>query len=108
MQTVLLGMLTGRGVADQLASTTYYSARSGAGVFAAGTTYWTCDLTDACPDQQAPTATQDAVRAMTLDVLRGFAVPRFGRTHPSVRALPNSLVAARLRLPAAAVGRYAG
>jgi hypothetical protein len=106
LQTVLLGLLTRPGYADQLVSTTYYSARSGAGVFAAGTTYWTCDLTDACPDVVAPMGTQDVVRAMTLDVLRAFATPRFGRTHPSAHAVPRDIATARAQLPPAAVGRY--
>ena len=106
LQTVLLGLLTRPGYVDQLVSTTYYSSRSGAGVFAAGTTYWTCDLTNACPDSVAPLATQDVVRAMTLDVLRGFAKPRFGRSHPSTHAVPRDMTTARAQLQPAAIGRY--
>ena len=106
LQTVLLGVLERHGYPDQLVSTTYYTAQSGAAVFAAGTTYWACDLTDACPDHVAPRSTQQTVRAMTLDVVRGFSSPEFGRQHPSVRAVPNDVAAARAAVAPAAVGQY--
>jgi len=106
LQTVLLGVLERHGSPDQLVSTTYYTAQSGAAVFAAGTTYWACDLTDACPDHVAPRSTQQTVRAMTLDVVRGFSRPDFGRLHPSVRAVPDDVAAARAAVAPAAVGQY--
>ncbi len=106
LQAVLVGVLTRAGQRDEPVSTTYYSAPSGSAVFAAGTTYWTCDLTDACPDSVVPAATATVVRTMTLNVLRAFSSPRFGRRSPSVRAIPASIVGLRASLPPAAIGTY--
>jgi len=106
LQTVLLGVLERHGSPDQLVSTTYYTAQSGAAVFAAGTTYWACDLTDACPDNVAPRSTQQTVRAMTLDVIAGFLSPQFGRLNPSVRDVPRDVASARAAVTPAAVGQY--
>jgi len=106
LQTVLLGVLRHRGSPDVAASTTYYTSGSGAAVFSAGTTYWTCDLTGACPAASAPPAVAQVVRAMTADVLRGFATAGFGRRHPSSAQGPTSLAQALRVLRPSAVGTY--
>jgi len=58
----------------------YYSAWSGAGVFATGTIFWICSLDGTCP-QTARVA--PAVRAITLNVLEAFAAGPAGVDHPS-------------------------
>ena len=63
-----------------MAHTSYYSASSGAGVFASGTIWWVCALeAQFCsrPENVAP------VRAATGNVLRVFAQGPAGTTHPS-------------------------
>lgn len=76
----------------------YYSAPSGAGVFSAGTTYWTCGLDSTCPRWDTPAHTRVALQQITLNLLRAFAVPRAGRLHPSVATpyLTPTQLAARL------------
>ncbi|HEX8972674.1 N,N-dimethylformamidase beta subunit family domain-containing protein, partial [Oryzihumus sp.] len=67
-----------------LATAGYHSAASGAGVFAAGTTYWSCDLDATCPNGPVPAATVAALDRITLNLLTAFATPRAGARHPSV------------------------
>jgi hypothetical protein len=62
----------------------YYNAPSGAGIFAAGTTYWVCGLASACPGSPTPAATSLALQRITLNLINAFAVPRAGALHPSV------------------------
>jgi hypothetical protein len=106
LQTVLMGVLHQAGRRDQPVSTTYYTAPSGAAVFSAGTTFWTCDLTDSCPTTGTPPAVAAVVRALTLDVLRGFAHRGFGAAHPSSPDAPTSVADAVARLSPAATGTY--
>jgi hypothetical protein len=67
-----------------LATAGYHSAASGAGVFAAGTTYWSCDLDATCPNGPVPAATVAALDRITVNLLTAFATPRAGARHPSV------------------------
>lgn len=62
----------------------YYDAPSGAGVFAAGTTYWVCNLDSSCPMGLTPRATSLAIQRITLNLVTAFAVPGAGRINPSV------------------------
>jgi hypothetical protein len=59
--------------------TAYRATTSGAGVFASGSIDWSCGLDGTCP--KVPRS--DLVRAVTANVLRAFALPRAGITHPS-------------------------
>jgi hypothetical protein len=70
------------------ADVTYYTAPSGAGVFASGTNWWISKLSP--PGPGVPH--EPAVIAMTLNVLRVFGSGPAGRSHPSVanwRRLPG-------------------
>jgi hypothetical protein len=72
--------LTCRGKAD-FGDMTYYSAPSGAGVFASGSIHWICSITALCP------TTSDAarvVRQITQNVLITFAAGPAGAVHPSI------------------------
>jgi hypothetical protein len=107
LQVIAGGVLTRRGFRTEPVTTTYYSAPSGAGVFAAGITYWTCNLNDACPPGLgAASATRFEVRALTANLLADFGQPRFGSTHPSKRFVPVSTEALQKMLPPKAIGRY--
>ncbi|MFD2416805.1 N,N-dimethylformamidase beta subunit family domain-containing protein [Amycolatopsis pigmentata] len=65
------------------ADTTYYSVPGGAGVFAAGTQYWICALGPHCtPDHDDATA-GEAIRAITLRLLRAYAAGPAGHDHPA-------------------------
>ena len=66
----------------------YYTATSGAGIFAAGTTFWVCDLDRTCPKEKVPATTSLAVRLITSNLLKDFAHPRAGLVHPSVATSP--------------------
>ena len=59
--------------------TAYRATPSGAGVFASGTIDWSCGLDGTCP--KVPRS--DLVRSVTANVLRAFALPHAGTTHPS-------------------------
>ena len=107
LQVIAGGVLMRRGFRTEPVTTTYYSAPSGAAVFAAGITYWTCNLNDACPPGLgAASATRFEVRALTANLLEAFGRPRFGFTHPSTRFVPASTGALQKLLPSKAVGRY--
>jgi hypothetical protein len=55
------------------ADTTYYTARSGAGVFDAGTGSWVCQLARVCAEHRRSPVTARVVRAVTVRLLRAFA-----------------------------------
>ena len=76
----------------------YYAAPSGAGVFAAGTTYWVCELDGSCPLERVPSATSALVNRLTLNLLTAFGEARFGLRHPShaVPYLPSTVLALTL------------
>jgi hypothetical protein len=65
---------------------TYYTAPSGAGVFATGTFAWEKRLGEACPEGQI-VGVDCQVRAITLNVLEAFAAGPAGRAHPSTNNL---------------------
>ena len=61
----------------------YYTARSGAGVFTAGTLRWTCALVGRCRPYDLGDRTRRFARMVTLRVLRVFAAGPAGRRHPA-------------------------
>jgi hypothetical protein len=65
------------------ADTTYYTAQSGAGVFNAATSSWVCQLSRACAKTRRSPVTARIVRAVTVNLLRGFASGPAGQHHPS-------------------------
>ncbi|HLG92917.1 MAG TPA: hypothetical protein VKY15_08070, partial [Acidimicrobiales bacterium] len=70
------------------ADMTYYSAPSGAGVFATGTNVWVAALADSCPAQPCSAA---FARQVTANMLAAFGRGPAGLAHPSVpnwRQLP--------------------
>jgi hypothetical protein len=62
---------------------TYYTAPSGAGVFATGTNWWISKLTLPCDLFVNPCVT-DVVSRVTVNLLAVFGAGPAGRTHPSV------------------------
>jgi hypothetical protein len=68
------------GAHHELARVSYYSAPSGAGVFAAVTNHWVCAL-DA--HDCSVSANITPIRVATINVLAAFAAGPAGRTHPS-------------------------
>lgn len=65
----------------------YYTVRSGAGVFSAGTTYWPCQLRNLCHEMAVDPTTRTILERMTENILRTFATGPAGTPHPS-RPLP--------------------
>jgi hypothetical protein len=63
------------------ADTSYYVARSGAGVFDAGTIAWSCAVGTNC--QPVSRRTHRVVRTVTDNLLRAFAQGPAGRAHPA-------------------------
>ncbi len=76
--------VTCRGVSSY-ADMTYYTAPSGAGVFATGTLWWIRHLTQPCPD--ATVSADCQMRRVTENILRAFADGPAGREHPSTSNL---------------------
>ena len=72
--------LTCRGKSD-FADMAYYSAASGAGVFASGSIHWICSIDGLCPTTNEAAA---VVRQVTANVLTAFAAGPTGAAHPSV------------------------
>jgi hypothetical protein len=60
----------------------YYTVRSGAGVFTAGTLRWGCALVDLCDRPLGP-ATRDFARRVTENLFRAFAQGPVGLRHPA-------------------------
>jgi hypothetical protein len=107
LQVVGLGVLDGlRG--PVFASMNYATNPSGAGVFATGSTYWPCAMTDSCPGQSVPPEASAAARALTGNLIRAFAQPRAGATNPSQPWTPGPVASVRATLPDGALGRYHG
>jgi hypothetical protein len=75
--------LTCRGKPD-FADMAYYSAPSGAGVFASGSIHWICSIDGLCPTTPEAAA---VVRQVTVNVLTAFALGPAGASHPSVSNL---------------------
>jgi hypothetical protein len=65
------------------ANSAYYTAPSGAGVFATGTLRWTCALDGHCSPCWLPARTVRFVRHVTSTVLTAFATGPAGRQHPA-------------------------
>jgi hypothetical protein len=65
------------------ADTTYYTARSGAGVFNAATSSWVCQLSRGCANTRRSEVTARVVRTVTVNLLRVFASGPAGQRHPS-------------------------
>jgi N,N-dimethylformamidase beta subunit-like, C-terminal len=105
LTVVAVGVLRGDH-GDVTASTSYYVAPSGAGVFAAGSTDWACGLLEQCFDQAVPAATASALRALTWNVVLAFAQPQAGNTHPSVPGVSPPAATLLTRLDPEAVGTY--
>ena len=70
-----------RGVVTSTQSV-YYTTRSGAGVFTAGTLRWGCALVDRC-ERPLGEETSRFVRIVTGNLLRGFAAGPVGSRHPA-------------------------
>jgi hypothetical protein len=83
---------SGTGVA--FADTTYYVARSGAGVFDAGTIAWACAITDSCATPVSP-RTESVTRRVTDNLLRAFAAGPAGTRYPARDNLAALGIAAR-------------
>ena len=64
------------------AQSVYYTTRSGAGVFNAGTLRWGCALVDRC-EHPLGARTRDFVRKVTDNLLRMYAAGPVGRVHPA-------------------------
>jgi hypothetical protein len=60
----------------------YYTTRSGAGVFTAGTLRWDCALVDRC-DHPLGGHVQRFVQNVTANLLRAYAEGPVGTTHPA-------------------------
>jgi len=105
VQTIFEGVFSGWPAGGYRSMTvSYYSAKSGAGVFNAGSTYWACTLMDACPLVAAPARTMDVVRAVTLTVVTAFEHPRAGAAHPSAPQPPTPEAAMATLMGASNVG----
>ena len=71
-----------RGVTTS-AQSTYYTTRSGAGVFAAGTLLWTCAIKSGCDQTGSSRRTARFTQRVTDNLLRAFARGPVGRRHPA-------------------------
>jgi len=109
MQVVLHGVATvANSPRPHLITAAYYDAPGGAGVFAAGTTFWLCELDSTCPSGPTPHATSVALERITLNLVKAFAIPRAGRLHPSVATPYESPAQLAQRLPVGGAGAAEG
>jgi len=69
------------------ADVTYYTAPSGAGVFATGTLWWERQLGPLCTDPAGPHTVECFIRQITANVLEAFVAGPSGVAHPSVSNL---------------------
>ena len=67
-----------------MATMSYYTDPSGAGVFAGGMTYWDCQMAGMCGDRPVNPGTSKLLAAMTDNVLRVYAQGPAGKRYPSV------------------------
>ena len=70
-----------------MATMSYYSDPSGAGVFAAGMTFWPCEAEASCPGKPTDPRTAKVLSTVTANVLEAFAAGPPGRGRPSAREL---------------------
>ncbi|MEJ6510603.1 MAG: hypothetical protein QNL59_05600 [Actinomycetota bacterium] len=90
--------VTCRGM-NSYADTTWYSASSGAGVFAAATFGWSPLMLEACPTG-TPSTPVCKLQKVTENILRAFAKGPAGAAHPSVSNLSKfSMSAQRTTTP---------
>ncbi|RYU13043.1 N,N-dimethylformamidase beta subunit family domain-containing protein [Nocardioides iriomotensis] len=82
------------------AQSVYYSHRSGAGVFNAGTLRWTCALAARCQPHVLGSRTRRFVRQVTVNVLREFARGPSGVRHPAADNLRRFALSSRNVVPA--------
>jgi len=74
-----------------MATMSYYSAPSGAGVFAGGMTYWDCQFGGSCKNHEVDPGTSKLLARMTDNVLRAFAQGPAGKRYPSAhRPAPSA------------------
>ncbi|NUU24412.1 MAG: hypothetical protein HOV68_23350 [Streptomycetaceae bacterium] len=66
----------------------YYTAPSGGGVFAAGTTYWPCQLRGACHEMPVDPTTRTVLERMTENILKAFAEGPAATKYPARPLLP--------------------
>jgi hypothetical protein len=66
-----------------MATMSYYTDPSGAGVFAGGMTYWDCQIARMCGDRPVDPETSKLLAAMTDNVLRTYAAGPAGKQYPS-------------------------
>lgn len=71
-----------------MATMSYYTDPSGAGVFSGGMTYWPCEAEASCPGRTTDPRTAKVLATVTANVLEVFAAGPAGRGHPSARELP--------------------
>jgi hypothetical protein len=83
---------------------TYYTAPSGAAIFSAGTTDWSCEIDGSCVDHWIGTDEAAVLGRLTANVLTAFAQPGFGRAHPSRSTPPMALATLVRILPVGQVG----
>lgn len=103
-ESLLHGRVHGK---DRWATSTvnYYTAPSGAAVFAAGSMYWVCQLDGSCASATGANAdTGRFVRALTENLLRAMASARAGVRHPSRWGPPLSVAQMQRVLPSWAIG----
>jgi hypothetical protein len=74
---------------------TYYTATSGAGVFATGTNNWIVKMSEDCPPTATYTCPKDALIKITTNVLNAFGIGPAGLAHPStgtnIKDLPTGV-----------------
>ena len=68
------------------ADMSYYTAPSGAGVFATGTFRWEPHLGEVCPDDKV-IGVDCQIRKVTMNILKAFAAGPAGIPHPSTSNL---------------------
>ena len=68
---------------SSFADVTYYTAPSGAGVFATGTLWWERQLGPVCDGTDAKHTDACYIRQMTANVLQAFVAGPAGKVHPS-------------------------
>ena len=74
-----------------MATMSYYTDPSGAGVFAGGMTYWDCQMARMCGDRPVDPGTAKLLAEMTDNVLRVYAQGPAGRLYPSAhRPAPSA------------------
>jgi hypothetical protein len=61
----------------------YYTAPSGAAVFATGTSAWVCALAGSCQEQRGSPEATRVVAGVTTNLLHAFATGPAGREHPA-------------------------